>query len=131
MSSNRMSSACLSERTSIILRASSSACRCPPCIGTAPDEHPAPPRAAADGLGIRHYVLNLERQFAEGVVDQFVREYARGRTPNPCLACNDRVKFRPLLEHALALDAGYLATGHYVRLRRPDGRPSGRNGHGF
>src|SRR3990172_2939038 len=123
MSSNRMSSACLSERTSIILRASSSACRCPPCIGTAPDEHPAPPRAAADGLGIRHYVLNLERQFAERVVDTFVREYARGRTPNPCLACNDRVKFRPLLEHALALDAGYLATGHYVRLRK--------NGNGF
>jgi len=52
-----------------------------------------------------------------------VGEYARGRTPNPCLACNDRVKFRPLLEHALALGAGYLATGHYVRLRK--------NGHGF
>src|SRR3990170_500651 len=80
-------------------------------------------RAAADALGIRHYVLNLERQFAQAVVDQFVREYARGRTPNPCLACNDRVKFRPLLEHALALDAAYLATGHYARLRE--------NGHGF
>src|SRR3990170_6486314 len=80
-------------------------------------------RAACDRLGIPHYVLNLEREFAAGVVDTFVQEYARGRTPNPCLACNDRVKFRPLLLHALALDAGYLATGHYVRLRR--------NGHGF
>src|SRR3990170_1090572 len=80
-------------------------------------------RAAADVLGVRHYVLNLERQFAEGVVDSFVRVYARGRTPNPCLACNDRVKFRPLLEHTLALGAGYLATGHYARLRE--------NGHGF
>jgi tRNA-uridine 2-sulfurtransferase len=80
-------------------------------------------RAAADVLGVRHYVLNLEREFAEGVVDHFVREYTLGRTPNPCLACNDRVKFRPLLEHALALDADYLATGHYARVRR--------NGEGF
>lgn len=79
--------------------------------------------SAADVLGIRHYVLNLEREFAEGVVDQFVREYSVGRTPNPCLACNDRVKFRPLLKHALALDADYLATGHYARVRR--------NGHGY
>lgn len=75
-------------------------------------------RSAADVLGIRHYVLNLEREFAAGVVDHFVREYSLGRTPNPCLACNDRVKFRPLMEHALALDAGYLATGHYARVRR-------------
>jgi tRNA-uridine 2-sulfurtransferase len=83
-------------------------------------------RAAADVLGVRHYVLNLEREFTEGVVDTFVREYARGRTPNPCLACNDKVKFRPLLEHALALDADFLATGHYARVvsrgRDPDPR---------
>jgi tRNA-specific 2-thiouridylase len=88
-------------------------------------------RAACDRLGIRHYVLNFERQFASSVVDQFVQEYARGRTPNPCLSCNDQVKFRPLLAHALALGADYLATGHYVRLR-PYGRPSGRrNGNGY
>src|SRR3989304_3322693 len=80
-------------------------------------------RAACDQLGVPHYVLNFEREFAAGVVDSFVREYARGRTPNPCLACNDRVKFRPLLEHALALGADYLATGHYARVRQ--------NGHGF
>ena len=77
-------------------------------------------RAAADVLGIRHYVLNLEREFAENVVDHFVREYTLGRTPNPCLECNDRVKFRPLLEHALALDADYLATGHYARVRQSE-----------
>ncbi|MFQ5471810.1 MAG: tRNA 2-thiouridine(34) synthase MnmA [Dehalococcoidia bacterium] len=77
-------------------------------------------RAAADALGIRHYVLNLEREFKEEVVDFFVDEYAQGRTPNPCLACNDRVKFKPLLEHALALDADYLATGHHVRVRHGD-----------
>ena len=78
-------------------------------------------RAAAEVLGIRHYVLNLEREFAENVVDHFVREYTLGRTPNPCLECNDRVKFRPLLEHALALNADYLATGHYARVRRSEG----------
>src|SRR3990172_7637794 len=47
-------------------------------------------RAAADVLGIPHYVLNFERQFAEEVVEPFLLEYARGRTPNPCLACNER-----------------------------------------
>ncbi len=78
-------------------------------------------RAAADVLGIPHYVLNFERQFAEGVVEEFLREYAAGRTPNPCLACNDRVKFRPLLERALALGAGHLATGHYARVVRSGG----------
>src|SRR3990170_4474511 len=73
-------------------------------------------KAAAEVLGIRHYVLNMEREFAEGVVDRFVSEYALGRTPNPCLACNEHVKFRPLLDHALALDADFLATGHYARI---------------
>ncbi len=75
-------------------------------------------RAACDQLSIPHYVLNFEREFAAGVVDRFVQEYARGRTPNPCLACNNEVKFRPLLEHALALGGDRLATGHYARLRR-------------
>ncbi len=75
-------------------------------------------RAACDQLGIPHYVLNFEREFEASVVDRFVSEYARGRTPNPCVACNNQVKFRPLLAHALALGADYLATGHYVRLRR-------------
>jgi tRNA-specific 2-thiouridylase len=78
-------------------------------------------RAAADALGIRHYVLNMEREFTESVVDRFVEEYALGRTPNPCLSCNEHVKFRPLMEHAMALGADYLATGHYARIRQtPD-----------
>lgn len=72
--------------------------------------------AVAQMLGIRHYVLNFERQFQERVVDYFVAEYARGRTPNPCLACNEHIKYRTLLDRALALDAGYLATGHYARV---------------
>ncbi|MFQ6019994.1 MAG: tRNA 2-thiouridine(34) synthase MnmA [Dehalococcoidia bacterium] len=81
-------------------------------------------RAVCDHLGIPHYVLNYERPFATSVVDYFVQEYARGRTPNPCLACNQHIKFAPLLEQALALDADYLATGHYARIR-PDGAAGG------
>ena len=75
-------------------------------------------RAAADVLGIRHYVLNMEREFHDRVIDYFVAEYERGRTPNPCLACNEHVKFRALLDRAAALDADYLATGHYARIVR-------------
>jgi tRNA-specific 2-thiouridylase len=76
-------------------------------------------REAAQALGIPHYVLNLEREFQESVVDYFLREYQRGRTPNPCLACNEHVKFRSLLARALALEADFLATGHYARIDRP------------
>jgi tRNA-specific 2-thiouridylase len=76
-------------------------------------------REAAQALGIPHYVLNLERQFQESVVDYFCREYQRGRTPNPCLACNEHVKFKALLSRALALEADFLATGHYARIDSP------------
>ena len=77
-------------------------------------------RAAADVLGIPHYVLNLEDEFNRKVVDYFVGEYERGRTPNPCLACNEHVKFRALLDRAIALDADYLSTGHYARVYHTD-----------
>jgi tRNA-specific 2-thiouridylase len=73
-------------------------------------------RRAADTIGIPHYVLNMEREFHDRVIDYFVAEYGRGRTPNPCLACNEHVKFRALLDRAIALDADYLATGHYARI---------------
>src|SRR3990170_6939061 len=75
-------------------------------------------RAAADALGIPHYVLNMEREFGAQVVDYFVDEYRRGRTPNPCLPCNEHVKFGALLGRARALEAGFLATGHYARIER-------------
>jgi tRNA-specific 2-thiouridylase len=75
-------------------------------------------RRAADAIGIPHYVLNMEREFQDRVIDYFVAEYARGRTPNPCLACNEHVKFRALLDRAMAFDARYLATGHYARIER-------------
>ena len=78
-------------------------------------------RAAADVFGIPHYVVNLEEEFATKVVDYFVAEYGRGRTPNPCLPCNEHVKFRALMERAAALEADYLATGHYARIASSKG----------
>jgi tRNA-specific 2-thiouridylase len=77
--------------------------------------------AVAGALGIPHYVLNMERAFAANVVDYFVEEYQRGRTPNPCLPCNEHIKFRALLDRARALEADYLATGHYARIERAGG----------
>ena len=73
-------------------------------------------QAVARRLGIPHYVLNMEGPFSKHVVDYFCEEYARGRTPNPCLACNRVLKFQLLLRRALALGASHLATGHYCRI---------------
>ncbi len=74
-------------------------------------------RRAAAKIGIPHYVLNFRDYFAEKVIDNFVAEYSRGRTPNPCVECNRSVKFDELLRHAEDLGADYLATGHYGRIR--------------
>ena len=80
-------------------------------------------RRVADQFGFPFYLINAEDDFKRHVVDYFLAEYASGRTPNPCTACNHHIKFDFLLRRALALDADYLATGHYARLRRcPDGR---------
>ncbi len=75
-------------------------------------------RAAARAIGIPHYVLNLEREFERDVLDAFVGSYARGETPNPCLNCNQYVKFDTLLQRALAMGVDRLATGHYARIAR-------------
>ena len=78
-------------------------------------------RRVCQVIGVPHYVQNFEREFQAHVVDYFVREYDRGRTPHPCLACNDKIKFDFLLRRAIFLDADYIATGHYARVARQDG----------
>jgi len=80
-------------------------------------------RSVARHLGIRHYVLNLRSEFEREVIAYFAAEYARGRTPNPCIACNKAIKFDLLLRRALGLEMQALATGHYARVDRgADGR---------
>ncbi|MFL5606223.1 MAG: tRNA 2-thiouridine(34) synthase MnmA [Gemmatimonadaceae bacterium] len=74
-------------------------------------------RRICEQLGVPHYVLNLESAFGRDVVQDFVREYARGRTPIPCVRCNTFTKFRDLLHKADAIDARWIATGHYARVR--------------
>ncbi|MBP7829023.1 MAG: tRNA 2-thiouridine(34) synthase MnmA [Kiritimatiellae bacterium] len=79
-------------------------------------------RQIADFLDIPHYLLNALGFFGERIVAPFVQEYAEGRTPSPCVRCNEVVKFGLLLREALALGCTHLATGHYARLaRREDG----------
>ena len=73
-------------------------------------------RRVCDQLGIPHYVLNLEKAFGRDVVDDFVQEYSRGRTPIPCVRCNTFTKFRDLVAKADAIDASLVATGHYARV---------------
>jgi tRNA-specific 2-thiouridylase len=83
-------------------------------------------RRAADVLGIPFYVWDLSERFERDVVEDFVAEYAAGRTPNPCVRCNERIKFSALLDKALALDFEAVCTGHYARLQEENAPGSGR-----
>ncbi|MGD9960920.1 tRNA 2-thiouridine(34) synthase MnmA [Nocardioides sp.] len=79
-------------------------------------------RRAADVIGIPFYVWDLSDRFHEDVVEDFMSEYAAGRTPNPCLRCNEKIKFAAVLDRALGLGFDTVATGHYAQLQTgPDG----------
>lgn len=80
-------------------------------------------RATAAKLSIPHYVVDVKEDFRRAVLDPFVADYAAGRTPVPCVACNHDVKFGALLSRARELGAAAVATGHYARIDRTGGRP--------
>lgn len=72
-------------------------------------------RMVCASLGVPHYVLNFSREFHEGVVQDFIDEYLAGRTPNPCVQCNTKIKWRTLVDKAEELGADYISTGHYAQ----------------
>jgi tRNA-specific 2-thiouridylase len=78
-------------------------------------------KRVADALGIPHYVFDVEREFTRDVIDDFVTEYAAGRTPNPCVRCNGNTKFRDLLRRGAMLGCDAIATGHYARMGTYEG----------
>ena len=79
-------------------------------------------RRVCDALGIQHVVLDMAAEFASEVVEPFCADYAAGLTPNPCVRCNERIKFGAFLERVRRLGAGTLATGHYARVARAEGQ---------
>jgi len=84
------------------------------CCGTSDIEDA---RRVADKIGIPHYVLDFENVFKNKVIDNFVEEYLKGRTPIPCVHCNSKVKFKHLYHKALELGASHVATGHYAKIK--------------
>ncbi|MBV9463920.1 MAG: tRNA 2-thiouridine(34) synthase MnmA, partial [Verrucomicrobiae bacterium] len=96
------------------------------CISRAEDKCCGPQavadaRGVAHALGIPHYVMDESGEFERVVIDYFKEEYRNGRTPNPCVMCNEKLKFGNLLNKARALGADRIATGHYARVERLDG----------
>lgn len=90
-----------------------------PCCGVRGIEDA---RRVAARIGIPFYALDFRREFRRAVVEDFMRGYAEGRTPNPCARCNERLKFGRLLQKARGVGADFVATGHYARKERADGR---------
>jgi tRNA-specific 2-thiouridylase len=84
-------------------------------------------RRVAEKIGIRHYVLNMQKDLEKWVINDFCQEYLKGRTPNPCVRCNQYLKFNLLLKKALSLDARFLATGHYAKV--VEGKDGGLRGY--
>ena len=88
---------------------------------TIEDSHDA--RRAADVIGIPFYIWDMAEEFHDGVVEDFLAEYAQGRTPNPCLRCNEKIKFAAVLDRARAMGFDGVVTGHYARTQiTPEGK---------
>ena len=85
-------------------------------------------RMVCHRLGVPHYVMNVQREFQDFVIDYFCSEYQKGRTPHPCIACNDKIKFNFLAHRAQVLGADLVATGHYARIEQSSGRWSLKKG---
>jgi tRNA-uridine 2-sulfurtransferase len=105
------------------------------CISRAEDKCCGPQaiadaRGVAHALGIPHYVVDEADQFERVVIDYFASEYQAGRTPNPCVMCNEKLKFGNLWGKAAALGCDYIATGHYAIIEHGAGTPSSRRGDG-
>jgi tRNA-specific 2-thiouridylase len=105
------------------------------CISRAEDKCCGPQavadaRGVAHSLGIPHYVVDEADQFERVVIDYFASEYQAGRTPNPCVMCNEKLKFGNLWSKAAALGCDYIATGHYAMVEHGAGTPSSRRGEG-
>jgi len=105
------------------------------CISRAEDKCCGPQavadaRSVAHALGIPHYVVDEADQFERVVIDYFASEYQAGRTPNPCVMCNEKLKFGNLWSKAMALGCEYIATGHYAIIEHAAGTPSSRSGNG-
>jgi len=105
------------------------------CISRAEDKCCGPQaiadaRGVAHALGIPHYVVDEADQFERVVIDYFASEYQAGRTPNPCVMCNEKLKFGNLWSKARALGCDYIATGHYAIIEHGAGMPSSRRGDG-
>jgi tRNA-uridine 2-sulfurtransferase len=103
------------------------------CISRAEDKCCGPQavadaRSVAHSLGIPHYVVDEADQFERVVIDYFASEYQAGRTPNPCVMCNEKLKFGNLWSKARALGCDYIATGHYAIIEHVDATPSSREG---
>lgn len=79
-------------------------------------------RHLAVSLGFPHYVLDIREEFNKYIVDDFIEQYMKGRTPNPCVLCNTFIKWEVLLKRAAQLDCDYIATGHYAQTRQENGR---------
>src|ERR1700744_5693317 len=87
------------------------------CVSRAEDKS-CGPQPVPDARGVAHYVADEANEFEKLVIDYFSSEYKAGRTPNPCVMCNEKLKFGNLLAKARALGATHIATGHYARIER-------------